>query len=1073
MDSGNELVSSPDPLAGSEENLGASSPCKKSYEQLKLTPKKPLADTSSSARFQRLYITTPLASEKCNASPLRLIAEADNPASPWRIRVTVEAQQEGKGKSANLWNAPPKSRLAERTVTTTVPLKDGDGQSSKKMRGRPRKSLDTPLKRSGTLKPKPVGSAEKKITSVNIGAKDDSCQSSTPGRRKAGRPRKSLERFTEGSEAQTEDKAQRASMHQTNNKISLEKTGAKCTRSSGKRKAVVPEKVDLHSAPSLESTRHVRERQMGKDYLEGIADCMNAQADPHFGSPDPTGDHAEYDSILESEGFSMVSVSSLPSAKLHSSSALQHTLNGEDTMSNKGGVLSSSILSLDSSTLDIRNDLQQHHQNLQTIASSDSSSSMALQQLPVTQSHNTPFIISTTNSVPPLARPLAPPPSSRQLEEATDGTPKIDRVVRAGVALQGALSPSSGSSKARDGALQEYSNSSASTAEVSKQDTKDLFSGFGAGTRRELRAGLRLGEELAKKEEYLEQLRRVNSKSEDDVFSLESLSTRPKSSVNSGYSLKLPRTDSTPLYPLLSNSQLPSPERSEEEDCDDDRMSWKYDTLRNTEITAIQSGRLSRNNEASVGVASNFEGSTMAREEEEYRLERVAVSRQIEMANSSQVIVIHSDSENDECESDDDEGNDIWQEQAHSSDVVFKQETESSFQLFQTQVYKPRRSQIPSPWRRHNPINTATQKVTNDTDLFWQPSLMVNSTATGKETLNDVDCMDSVPQSSSETSIVQDDDVNGSSRSLCGQETILSSPDQGCKHVLQKINTGICQENVLLPDGLNDEDNEIWEPSIHETVDSQEYTPQEFTNEIDSSFTQASSEAVTLEKTVDLVSITNKIEAVSCANLVDIESSTKKTELIILQPTPATSTSSASWFGYLASFIPIRRDAPSAAPAAATSFRLPNGKTKLFRSGCSEGPLCLYTPWTDDHYDALYFHYAAWKEGRRRYKFNPKSPSAPFVGEVIRWKGWEKPVTKEEVAVVDEFMIDLGRRGHAERAKGERLIDDKMVRFYLFKLWRGGVLRGECEVGIGKTGWAENGKEMWRPEMEDWYQGNQ
>ena len=173
---------------------------------------------------------------------------------------------------------------------------------------------------------------------------------------------------------------------------------------------------------------------------------------------------------------------------------------------------------------------------------------------------------------------------------------------------------------------------------------------------------------------------------------------------------------------------------------------------------------------------------------------------------------------------------------------------------------------------------------------------------------------------------------------------------------------------------------------------------------------------------------------------------------------------STSWFGYLASFVPGWSEATAAMP-----HRLPNGKRRLPRTGSREGPLSLCMPWTTAHYSALYFHYAASKEGRKRYVFNAKSASAKYLFRIVRYRGWEKPVTKEDLAIVDAFMVDLKARGSSEKTQGEWIIDEEIAVFKLFTLWHGGVQRGECEAGIGKIGLAERSKELWRPDMESWY----
>ncbi|KAF2744072.1 hypothetical protein M011DRAFT_470736 [Sporormia fimetaria CBS 119925] len=116
-------------------------------------------------------------------------------ASPWRIKVTVQAEPEGTEEQNA---ASPTVTHVERRMTTKVPLKD-DSATPVKRRGRPRKSSvaasasskrsGTPVKRRGTpIKPseqKPAGLEE------DIGADllpNEAAPS--PAKRKVGRPKK-------------------------------------------------------------------------------------------------------------------------------------------------------------------------------------------------------------------------------------------------------------------------------------------------------------------------------------------------------------------------------------------------------------------------------------------------------------------------------------------------------------------------------------------------------------------------------------------------------------------------------------------------------------------------------------------------------------------------------------------------------------------------------------------------------------------------------------------------------------------------------------------------------------------
>ena len=154
------LYSSPDPLGVlSKEILNPTSP-RRQQNLENLTPRKALLETNSNIHLQEFYLTNPPALSSRGSSPTKAISQAENPVSPWRIRVTVEAERDEPAENTLRSYNNTYQRAIERTTTTTVPLKDADDSpmdSPKKHRGRPRKSLNSPLKKAGTPKPKAAG----------------------------------------------------------------------------------------------------------------------------------------------------------------------------------------------------------------------------------------------------------------------------------------------------------------------------------------------------------------------------------------------------------------------------------------------------------------------------------------------------------------------------------------------------------------------------------------------------------------------------------------------------------------------------------------------------------------------------------------------------------------------------------------------------------------------------------------------------------------------------------------------------------------------------------------------------
>ena len=187
---------------------------------------------------------------------------------------------------------------------------------------------------------------------------------------------------------------------------------------------------------------------------------------------DPTDVHHEYDSIMESEGFSIVSLSSIPSAQ-NNISGVNRT---GSSIADRNGVNGKSG-SMDGTTSE------------RGIKASVRPSSIP-QTLSTLHPHTAPLLS------PPLSDNVPRSNSSQATGEPVEAAAKYPRLERAGLALQDVLEPSQ--EEVRDNP-----SSQAPTSRLVNADGRpyDRFSGFGNRTRRELRAGLRLGEELAKRQQ--------------------------------------------------------------------------------------------------------------------------------------------------------------------------------------------------------------------------------------------------------------------------------------------------------------------------------------------------------------------------------------------------------------------------------------------------------------------------------------------------------------------------------------------------------------------------------------------
>jgi len=447
--------------------------------------------------------------------------------------------------------------------------------------------MDEPMKRSGT--PKPKASRKRKTMSAST---EDIAEAmvpdaATPARRGRGRPRKSLGLVSHSTGTELLQTEELELQRQADSDEPGPETTKPQSRSRGRRKTMSPTKVntsDLDDLPvsikhslaqppegqaddrSHDGTspqespfpdsalgkadearwrsrlRHdslspVRSRVLKSGVRVFYGRAINNQDEP---IADPTEKHQEYDSILESEGFSMISHSTLPSAE---------QLSGRASMLNDQDNQEVSSVSL--------------APRMETTAGKVDSTAKIV----------TPAVAPSLE-LPPQMPSSEAHSSPRPLEKPTDGTPKLTRIVRAGIALQGVLNPNNVSAERSSSAAATGSCSEPASTKSPKQRMDDLFSGFGPGTRRELRAGLRLGEELARRQQNAQGKAKVRC--DDDVFSQDAASIYPQlpdSASSKDYSLEVPAPEQQIEYPALTRRQLPSPEESLVDD--EDRMSLK------------------------------------------------------------------------------------------------------------------------------------------------------------------------------------------------------------------------------------------------------------------------------------------------------------------------------------------------------------------------------------------------------------------------------------------------------------------------------------------------------------------
>lgn len=270
--------------------------------------------------------------------------------------------------------------------------------------------------------------------------------------------------------------------------------------------------------------------------------------------------------VLDSEDFSMISVDSLPS--YGGLSSPPKPAEPQNTVSKS----IASVLQRGNLKPPTTNNIPSESKVVANSSSSSMSSVPA--SIPVESSNSavaprykTPVVDTETPSAPPAIEPV-------QVSAPKIETPKMGRVVTAGVALQGLLDPS------------RLTPESSQTAQNEKQRDRldDLFRGFSTGTRKDLQAGLRLGEQLAqsktKEQSSPVPAKTVKAAPKESVFRTQrkqrSRLLTPEEQDELVTTVTPPSVEEASVqYPTLTamnnNSQIPSPSESENE------MNWEVD----------------------------------------------------------------------------------------------------------------------------------------------------------------------------------------------------------------------------------------------------------------------------------------------------------------------------------------------------------------------------------------------------------------------------------------------------------------------------------------------------------------
>lgn len=276
--------------------------------------------------------------------------------------------------------------------------------------------------------------------------------------------------------------------------------------------------------------------------------------------------------VIDSESFSMISVDSLPSC-----TSIRKPTNGPARLSVNAPSRQSA----------------HNHNNLNTTTNNlhgklpvvdvRSSAAPTHISLPVPQDPRSAQLRYKTPSEEPVELSIPPPLEPARLDLSEAQTPRIGRVVTAGVALQGVLDPSRVTPEA----------GSFKIMDERREHLDDLFRGFSERTRRELHAGLRLGEQLAKQSQSAQPSSPALSSSVKAMtLGLSTGDCTSSNTVPQQYRMLTPEDqpdDTAPApqetdvaYPTLAHSDrsgLLSPVSNSEDDVDEeDRVNSKVDT---------------------------------------------------------------------------------------------------------------------------------------------------------------------------------------------------------------------------------------------------------------------------------------------------------------------------------------------------------------------------------------------------------------------------------------------------------------------------------------------------------------
>ncbi|KAF1813758.1 hypothetical protein P152DRAFT_457123 [Eremomyces bilateralis CBS 781.70] len=384
--------------------------------------------------------------------------------------------------------------------------------------------------------------------------------------------------------------------------------------------------------------------------------------------------HIGEQTMLESEDMTMVTIDSLPSMRA-AEDAEHQTIHPVLETEFAGDTCASSPVPAA--------DIEDEGSYIPTPdpTESDFSDMVAIQKSPLlSYANRTPLapISPAASNPPPVVVPA--------IVEPQNTTPKLSRAVKAGIALQGVVDTNTRTPPKKASVL---------------KDRVDLFSPFGEDSQRGLREALRLGEELAKKEEsnLRDEISPLAGRGRDDQSNNDALTAplapRQRQIPPHRAPPELQSEDKSSgevTYPSLrkqiSPSHLISPVQSEL-----DEMDWRADTPPGTINAPPQTSTDAQARQVHHTIGDGHGHHSVVEDASVHSLP-ANPTPDAEEGTSRDI--------------QEDIGGDIWEEEAsRSSDIsspISSQEPDPNIGVVpivqDPSIFKPRRSRLPRTWRR-------------------------------------------------------------------------------------------------------------------------------------------------------------------------------------------------------------------------------------------------------------------------------------------------------------------------------------------------------------------------------------